>query len=134
MRNIIVFMHIKELDDDDTLLNSFSVKQSIIIEEERLMELFKKCQHIDCEAAVDQDNLEVIRNGAYMKITATCNNNHVEMWESSSRVGEGHIQYPVINLLLVIVHVFLILKNVILTGDLHPLVWIEYFSGTSNMI
>ena len=76
-------------------------KPSVIVEETMLLKLFKTCLNDDCNMAVDPDNLEIIRNGAFMRIRATCNNSHVNTWESSSVVGNGHRKYPVVNLNMV---------------------------------
>ena len=76
-------------------------KSSVIVEEEKLLKLFKTCLNDDCSMAVDPDNIELIRNGAFLRIKATCNNSHVNTWESSTLVGKGHRQYPVINLNMV---------------------------------
>ena len=78
-----------------------SAKPCLIVEEEKILRKFRKCDDPDCNAAVDSENIEVIRNGSYLKVRATCNNSHVEIWESSNVVGTGHSQFPVINLLIV---------------------------------
>ena len=78
-----------------------TAKKSVIVEEEKLLELFRVCKQPHCEAAIDPAEISLCRTGAALQITATCNNSHTEHWSSSSSIGEGRSRLFVINILLV---------------------------------
>ena len=95
------------MDSDETGNDSevederFRAKPCVIVEEGKLMERFKKCQRMDCNAAIDPDEIQIFKRGAYWHVKATCNNSHTEDWESCATVGQGRKKYAVVNILMV---------------------------------
>ena len=71
--------------------------QRILVEEDKLRELFTP----GCGAAIDPSEVILTYTGTVAHVTATCNSNHSEFWDSSSSVGEGHGKRFVTNILMV---------------------------------
>ena len=89
------------------------------MEEDKLRSLFVVCKLPECRAAIDPDEVIFRYTGAALNVTATCNNNHTEHWDSSSSVGEGRAKHFIINVLLV-------------RTDFHPL--LHFRKYTSRML
>ena len=79
-------------------------EQRIIVDETNLRSLFTICKRPGCYSAIDPAEVIVRYTGAVAHVSATCNNNHTEHWESSSAAGEGHSKHYVTNVLLVCMH------------------------------
>ena len=75
--------------------------QRILVEEDKLRELFTLCKVPGCGAAIDPSEVILTYTGTVAHVTATCNSNHTEFWDSSSSVGEGHGKRFVTNILMV---------------------------------
>ena len=71
------------------------------MEEAILLQLFKVCKRQGCGAAIDGDNIEISRNGAAVQVKTLCNNSHKESWSSSTVIGEGKSQLPLVNVEMV---------------------------------
>ena len=72
------------------------------MDEDKLRALITVCKVIGCGSAIDPSEVTVRYIGTVAQVTATCNNNHSEYWESSSTVGDGHgISSYVTNILAV---------------------------------
>ena len=74
----------------------------VIVETDLLLELFSVCKYPGCGCAVDSENIQVTRIGAALRVKATCNDSHENVWSSSSKVGEGKKQMYLINILLAV--------------------------------
>lgn len=73
-------------------------EERVIVDKACLMKLFRVCS--ECGALVDPEDVKTIHVGAALKIHATCLNNHVQKWSSSSSVLEGQKEAFTINILL----------------------------------
>ena len=65
-----------------------------------LLQLFSICRTVNCGSCVEQDNINVVSNGAMISVKTLCNNHHEMVWESSPCMGEGKQRVAVINVLL----------------------------------
>ncbi len=62
-----------KIDDDQLFLVRFDALRS----------LFSKCHEQGCEAAVLENDTEVVNKGAGLKITALCAKHHLTKWQSA---------------------------------------------------
>lgn len=75
-------------------------EERVIVDKACLMKLFRVCSEPLCGAIVDPEDVKTIHVGAALKIHATCLNNHIQKWASSSSVLEGQKEAFTINILL----------------------------------
>ena len=64
------------------------------------MTLFSTCNHPNCGAACDPENITWSYSGAMITVKATCNSNHQFNWSSSPVIGGGKSQVAAINVLV----------------------------------
>ena len=82
-------------------LDPDTMKGRLVVEEDLLLQLFTVCRHANCGSAIDPAEVTLVRTGAALQISATCNNNHSQEWSSSASIGHGNSKLFVINVLLV---------------------------------
>ena len=75
--------------------------KSVIVEEQKLLQVFRVCKERNCNAVIDPAEIVLRRTGATLQVTANCNNSHTEVWSSSSSVGDGRSSLYMIDVLMV---------------------------------
>ena len=85
-------------DGDGSLLDA----QKVIVFMSSLLTLFSICRVPSCGSFVEKDNMRIVRNGAMIRIHTTCNNHHVQVWDSSPSLGTGRQAIAVINILIAV--------------------------------
>ena len=93
--------YLQEYESSQQHLHNGVFLQRVIVDEDKLRALFTVCKVPDCGSAIDPTEVDIRYTGAAAHVTATCNSNHTETWDSSSAVGEGHNKRFVINILMV---------------------------------
>ena len=85
---------------DDQNLEPGLTTCRVLVEKERLLQLFRVCSEPSCKALIDPQDVKYIEIGAAVNIHAVCLNNHSQTWCSSSTVGEGNKRMYVVNIVL----------------------------------
>ena len=73
-------------------------RTKVIIEKKLLLSLFSICNHYQCGALVDGEDIQVKTIGAAISIVATCANSHEFKWDSSLTVGKSKSQIFRVNI------------------------------------
>ena len=76
------------------------VTKQVIVSAPHLLELMSVCREPNCGGLVAKENIDVVVNGAMIRVRTLCNNNHEKVWDSSPMLGIGSEAISFINVQL----------------------------------